>query len=347
MPIFKSKKPKLTPEEKLAQARAKNDTDLANRRAKFDAKNIDYQRLSETKLNEIRANTDARIEQSRIDIAENIDIENAWRIEQSTVFKIISDEDIAVITAKNEENSARITAKNEENSARSHLKLITRASARAVTLSSLAHDIALIHSHNRGTFKEVGADMIAIKNDFIDANRRISAENRLRGSSMAMEAAELHEFDEFDTDLLQEELDLLENEAYDENQGIPEFPYPLSDHSFITPNNFDKIQEGMTLDEVVAILGPDGYQFTQDEVLALFDSDRKTINALSQASKKAYKRDLDVHVWAASFPSYKTHQKEKVKGLINAASISVVFRDGIVVGKGDSGVKRNQSNLPL
>ena len=124
---------------------------------------------------------------------------------------------------------------------------------------------------------------------------------------------------------------------------IPPFDkYLLSDLSLITKRSFKYIKNGMPLDEIVTLLGPEGNIFTQDDIIALFDTTK-----ITSKQKHKYKRDLDVRVWLASVPTRisprRGEENERMrKALINPTTISVVFWDGVVVSKHQFGLKKNK-----
>ena len=123
---------------------------------------------------------------------------------------------------------------------------------------------------------------------------------------------------------------------------LPFDKHLLSDLSLITKHSFKYIKIGMPLDEIITLLGSEGNIFTQDEIIELFDTTKMT-----SKRKHEYKRDLDVRVWMASVPSNISPRKGKEnermrKALINPITISVVFRDGVVVSKNQFELKKNK-----
>ena len=118
--------------------------------------------------------------------------------------------------------------------------------------------------------------------------------------------------------------------------------YSLSDLSLVTERNFNHIRNGMSLDEIVTLLGSEGNIFTQDDIISLFDTTR-----ITSKRKHEYKGDLDVRTWIASVPSRisprKGEENERMrKALINPVTISVVFWEGVVVSKNQIDLKKNK-----
>ena len=117
-------------------------------------------------------------------------------------------------------------------------------------------------------------------------------------------------------------------------QNAPLITNTLSDLSRITMTNFNHIQMGMSLADVVAILGDEGNIRTYDDI--------KAAPTWEKSWKKvpAFDSSIELRIWLASVPP----PPEETLPYVNGLAITVVFRDGIVVEKSQYDLKRNKQS---
>ena len=342
MPFFKSKKPKLTSEERIAKKRVDSDNELARDRAKFDAKNIDFKLVPAEIVSEVRATTDSNITELRsktdlrLKTEQNPDLEqirinealatiDILGIERRTLMRAETEERNRIRDAESAELNRRLDAQLEENDRIREARLeahkrrskeeydlyltekpskLAQRVANKATSQFLHRNLALIKAHNRRILGEVKDDIIGIKNDFIEENRRISKENQLKRLET-----------EFGDLPAPEDIQIRENPKEVTNKKskeIPEITLTFSDPLFLTFDNFNKIYEGMPLADVIALFDAEGNVYT-------------------------YPNNVEGRVWIGAVVD-----ECKVKGLLLEFAISVVFRDGLVIAKHEAGVKKNK-----
>jgi len=288
----------LPPEEKLKQAREITNGYLQKDRAKFDMKNVDFSRVPADTVAKIRHETDEHIKRSRDYIAQNFDIEDAYEYELATVITIIGNENRAI-------NAATVNFGSQKSAGRVAARSATRVAMRA----SYKYDMALLNTHNRDILNEVWDDIRGIKRDFIAENKRISAEYH---SKRVEECPFLND----------ETISIPSVEQFDPKK--PTFNYSLSELSLLTLENFDKVQEDMSLSEVFDILGP-------TKNTRIFDSDIGSY-------KWNIDDEIETYTWIASRPP-KPSERIKVVGLLETIACSVSFLDRVVVGKTHEALK--------
>ena len=288
----------LTPEERLAKAkadlanaRADQDAKLAEERAEFDQKNIDFRLVSAEKLAAIRAYTDEHIAVSRKYIAENIDILEAAGAEVGTLIGIRGNERRALIDAEHQANLERYDTKHQANLDAIKLDGIAYQSAIAACHETTIYNLYVSKTHNKRVWREFKAEV--------------------RGKQDASSSTDSELF-----------------------QNAPLITNTLSDLSRITMTNFNHIQMGMPVADVVAILGDKGNIRTYDDI--------KAAPTWEKSWKKvpAFDASIELRIWLASVPP----PPDETLPYVNGLAITVVFRDGVVVEKSQYDLKRNKQS---
>ena len=320
MPFFKTKskaRSKLPPEERLVQVRTEHDAQLAKDRAKFDRKNVGFRKVSAAKLAEIRTDTDEHIERIRDLVVQDYPIELASGVEAHACIIVRFDEQRAIIDAEYEQRRTARSAKYEQRrTARSVKSIITQATLGASSEAG-AHDHHLIRQHNKAVFKEWLHEVRDIKDDLIIENRRVEAQNRLQHDSFNGKIIEMPDFSQRGS--IPDDEDL---------QGPPPVNYHFSDVSRFTMDNFNLIENGMSLADITHLLGDEGNLKTYD-YLQRYPEMVPFEEALES---------LEVRIWMASVPPQPT-EKNPIKGLIQNITIGILFRDGVVVAKYQYGLR--------